>query len=67
MPLQKWLTNDEANYVMREIHESLYVNHFRARSLCYKITRQDFIGRPYFKMLENLQRHMTNVNVLRHS
>ena len=32
-PYLRWLTLNEANYVMREVHEGVYGNHLGARSL----------------------------------
>ena len=36
-PYLRCLSYDEANYVMREVHEGIYENHSRARSLVHKL------------------------------
>ena len=38
-PYLRCLTPDEANYVLREIHEGAYGNHSGARSLIHKVVR----------------------------
>ncbi|XP_022159204.1 uncharacterized protein LOC111025623 [Momordica charantia] len=42
LPLLKCLTLNEADYVMREIHEGVCGNHFVVRSLSHKIVRQGY-------------------------
>ena len=36
-PYLRCLAPDEANYVLREVHEGAYGNHSRARSLVHKV------------------------------
>ena len=38
-PYLRWLALDEANYVLREVHEGAYGNHLGARSLIHKVIR----------------------------
>ena len=38
-PYLRCLAPAEANYVMREVHEGVYGNHLRARSLVHKLIR----------------------------
>ena len=38
-PYLKCLSHDEADYVMREVHEGICGNHSRARSLVHKLIR----------------------------
>ena len=38
-PYLRCLSHDEADYVMREVHKSIYGNHSRARSLVHKLIR----------------------------
>lgn len=42
LPYLKCLTSDEANYVMREIHEGICGNYLGARSLTHKAIRQGY-------------------------
>lgn len=41
-PLLRCLTNEQTDYVLREIHEGVCGNHFSARSLAYKALRQRY-------------------------
>ena len=41
-PYLKCLTHDEANYVMREVHEGICGNHSGARSLVHKLIRAGY-------------------------
>ena len=41
-PYLKCLGDEQAEYVMREIHEEIYGNHYRAQSLAQKALRQEF-------------------------
>ena len=36
------LSSDEANYVLREVHEGAYGNHSGARSLIHKVVRAEY-------------------------
>ena len=38
-PYLRCLASDEANYVLREVHEGAYGNHSGARSLIHKVVR----------------------------
>ena len=38
-PYLRYLAPDEANYVLRKVHEGVYGNHSRARSLIHKVVR----------------------------
>lgn len=39
-PLLKCLCLVDADYVLREIHEGIYINHIEGRSLTYKALRR---------------------------
>ena len=41
-PYLRCLAPDEANYVLREVHEGAYGNHFGARSLVHKVVRAGY-------------------------
>ena len=41
-PLLRCLVPDEANYMLREVHEGAYGNHSGARSLVHKVIRSEF-------------------------
>ena len=41
-PYLRCLTPDEADYVMREVHEGVCGNHLRARSLVHKLVRAGY-------------------------
>ena len=41
-PYQRCLGNEEANYVIREVHEGIYRNHSRSRSLVHKLVRAGY-------------------------
>ena len=42
LPLLRCLDNEEANYVLREIHEGICGNHSGARTLAFKALRQGY-------------------------
>ena len=42
LPYLRCLTSDEANYIMREIHEGICGNHSVARSLVHKTIHQEY-------------------------
>lgn len=42
LPYLKWLGSDQAEYVMREIHEGICGNHYGAQSLAQKALRQGY-------------------------
>ena len=41
-PILKCVGREDANYVLREVHEGIYGNHIRARSLAAKTLRQGY-------------------------
>ena len=41
-PYLRCLAPDEANYVLREVHERVYSNHLRARSLVHMVVRAGY-------------------------
>ena len=41
-PYLKCLGNEEADYVMREVHEGIYGNHSGSRSLVHKLVRAGY-------------------------
>ena len=41
-PYLRCLSPEEANYVLREVHEKAYGNHSRARSLIHKVVRAGY-------------------------
>ena len=41
-PYLRCLSHDEADYVMREVHEGIYGNHSRAQSLVHKLIRAGY-------------------------
>ena len=41
-PILKCVGKEDANYVLREVHEGIHGNHIRARSLAAKTLRQGF-------------------------
>ena len=41
-PLLKCIGDEDANYVLREVHEGIYGNHIRARALAGKTLRQGY-------------------------
>ena len=41
-PYLKCLSHDKTDYVMREVHEGIYGNHSRARSLAHKLIRAGY-------------------------
>lgn len=42
LPLLRCLDSDEADYVIREVHDEVYRNHSGARSMVLKIIRQGY-------------------------
>ena len=62
-PYLRCLAPDEANYVLREIHERAYGNHSRARSLVHKVVRAGYYwptiqanAKAYVKVCDQCQR-----------
>ena len=41
-PYLRYLAPDEANYMLREVHEGVYGNHSGARSLIHKVVRAGY-------------------------
>ena len=41
-PYLRYLAPDEANYMLREVHEGVYGNHLGARSLIHKVVRAGY-------------------------
>ena len=41
-PILKWLGNEDANYVLREVHEGICGNHIEAKSLVAKTLRHGY-------------------------
>lgn len=50
LPLLKCLCPSQSDYALREVHEGIFRNHLRGRSLAYKILQQGYIGPQYSKM-----------------
>lgn len=46
LPFLRYLDGEEANYVLREIHERVCGNLFGARALAFKELRQGYFGQP---------------------
>ena len=42
LPFLRSLDEDDANYVLREVHEGVYGNHSGVRSLAHKALWQEF-------------------------
>ena len=68
-PYLRCLAPNEANYVLREVHEGAYGNHSRARSLIHKVVRARYYwptiqvdAKTYVKVCDQCQRFS---NVLR--
>ena len=62
-PYLKCLALDEANYVLREVHEGAYGNHSGARSLIHKVVRAGYYwptvkadAKAYVKVCDQCQR-----------
>ena len=62
-PYLKCLVLDEANYVLREVHEGAYGNHSGARSLIHKVVRAGYYwptvkadAKAYVKVCDQCQR-----------
>ena len=62
-PYLRCLSHDEANYVMREVHEGICGNHSRARSLVHKLIRARYYwptilkdAQAYVKACDKCQR-----------
>ena len=62
-PYLRCLTPDEANYVLREVHERVCGNHLGARSLVYKVIRVGYYwptiqvdAKAYVKVCDQCQR-----------
>ena len=63
LPYLRCLARDEANYVLREIHEGARGNHSRARSLIHKVIRAGYYwptvqadAKAYVKVCDQCQR-----------
>ena len=54
-PYLRCLSHDEANYVMREVHEGICGNHSGARSLVHKLIR---VGDYFLTMLKDAQAYI---------
>ena len=68
-PYLRCLASDEANYVLREVHEGAFGNHSGASSLIHKVVRAGYYwstiqadAKPYVKICNHCQRFS---NVLR--
>ena len=48
-PLLKCVGYEDANYILREIHERIYGNHIRARALARKALRQGYFWSTMLK------------------
>ena len=62
-PYLRYLTPDEANYVLREVHERVCGNHLGARSLVHKVIRVGYYwptiqvdAKAYVKVCDQCQR-----------
>ena len=62
-PYLRCLAPDEANYVLREVHEGAYGNHSGARSLVHKVVRAGYYwptiqadAKAYVKVCDQCQR-----------
>ena len=62
-PCLRFLAPDEANYVLREVHEGAYGNHSGARSLVHKVVRVGYYwpnmqadAKAYVKVCDHCQR-----------
>ena len=62
-PYLRCLAPDEANYLLREVHEGACGNHSGARSLVHKVVEQDTTGQQSKLMLRHMLRYVINVNV----
>ena len=56
----RWLCTEEADYVMREVHEGIFGNHSESRSLVHSLYKQDTIGLPCKRMPRLTSRPTTN-------
>ena len=63
-PCLRCLAPDEANYVLREVHEGACGNHSEARSLVHKVVRAGYYwptiqadAKAYFKVCDQCQRY----------
>ena len=63
-PYLRCLAPDEANYVLREVHEGACGNHKGARSLVHKVVRAGYSGQICKLMLKHTSRSATNANDL---
>jgi len=62
-PFLRCLSPEEANYIMREVHEGIYKNHSRSRSLVHKLIRAGYYwltiqkdAQAYVKAYDKCQR-----------
>ena len=57
LPLLKYLSPSEADYVLREVHEGICDNHLSDRTLAYKILRQGYYWLTIYKdAIEHVRR-----------
>ena len=63
-PYLRCLSPDDANYVLREVHEGACGNHLEARSLIHKVVLQDITGQPFRQMLRLMSKFVISVSGL---
>ena len=63
-PYLKCLIPEEADYVMREVHEGVYGNHSRSRSLVHKLILMGYYWPPCRKMPLHMSKPARNVKGL---
>ena len=51
-PYLRWLSPNETNYVLREVHEGACGNHSRARSLIQKVVRAGYYAGYYWPTIQ---------------
>ena len=61
-PLLRCLVPDEANYMLREVHEGAYGNHSGARHSSIKSSAAGSTGQPSKLMLRHMLKYVINVN-----
>ena len=59
-PYLRCLCTEEADYVMREVHEGIFGNHSESRSLVHSLYKQDTIGLPCKRTPRLMSRPATN-------
>ena len=57
-PILKYVGNEDANNVLREVHEGICGNHIRARSLVAKTLRQGYYWHTMLKDATELVKKM---------